>query len=118
MNNQVKEILEQLDLLAKNNEIEIQELAHHPLTGGYQGHVILEGVKNNFLLNITIDLDFPQERDGVILSVNPYKKNSHDVMGKIKDAISNMRNNFYIPLNNEWVTLISKEIKIRTDFYN
>lgn len=118
MSTQVNKFLQQLDLLAKTNGIEILELSHNPLSGGYKGFIVLEGKKNNLSIKITIDLDFPNEQDSISLRCSPLKSISPKAMERILDSVNEMKNDYIIPTTDEWFDLLSKEIKIRTDFYN
>ena len=113
----IPQILEQLNLLASSTEIEVTKLIHEPMTGGYLGFVTLEGVKNNFSIFIRVTLDFPIE-DGISLSINPLTTPSGEVMDRLRLAVEQMRNDFHTPLEGNWVSLLAREIRVRTDLYN
>lgn len=114
----VKQILEQLRVLSHSLEIDIRYLSHQPLGGGYLGSIKLEGLKNNLFIRIYINLDFIKADDAVSLRVTKNQLFNPDVMERIKQSISQIRHDFCIPLSNEWVSLLSEEIKIRTELYN
>ena len=116
----ISNILNQLDQLSKSLDLEVIKSEHQPMGGGYLGQIHLEGIKNNFSVKIRIDLDFLQEIDAVILKVNPLKEQKYNIniLEAIKESIIESKNDFYSSFENNWIELLSKEIKIRTEMYN
>ena len=113
-----QDLLDQLRIFSKTLDIEIIKLSHEPLSGGYLGHIRFEGIKDKFSILITFDLDFLEEVDGISMGINLLKDPSSEIIEVLKEKIIQMRNNFNSPYIDNWPEILSKEIKIKTAFYN